>query len=295
MDLQQIDLSLKELNHAVKLHYEWSGKFLELVLLGSEPDNTFIHPQSHLYCRFHHWVVSCDNIPSRYARFIGNISETHKTMHDYARTLIQSIASKRVDSDELYAYHDAQQQFVASVDDYRQQLISLRNRHDTLTGLPLRQLMYEDFAFLHAHAREQTLWLLIIDIDRFKKVNDTYGHNAGDDVLREVAQRLKTEARSGERVYRFGGEEFIVLLDAHTSQAAREAGLRFCGSPGRRPLRLNGETLTVTVTGGLTCVRPDETLHEAIGRADDAMYFGENNGRNRCILTLDGLMRETLK
>ncbi|WP_105611252.1 diguanylate cyclase [Cronobacter malonaticus] len=295
MDLQRIDLSLKELNQAVKLHYEWSGKFLELVLLGSEPDNTFIHPQSHLYCRFHHWVVSCNNIPSRYARFIGNISETHKTMHDYARTLIQSIANKQVDAVALYAYHEAQQQFVTSVDDYRQQLISLRNRHDTLTGLPLRQLMYEDFDFMHARAPQESLWLLIIDIDRFKKVNDTYGHNAGDDVLREVAQRLKSEAQEGERVYRFGGEEFIVLLESHTPEAARAAGLRLCGCPSRHPITLNGETLTVTLTGGLTGVQLHETLHAAIGRADDAMYFGKNSGRNRCILALDDLTRETLK
>ncbi|ALB53582.1 COG2199: FOG: GGDEF domain [Cronobacter universalis NCTC 9529] len=295
MDLHQIDLSLNELNHAVKLHYEWTGKFLELVLLGREPDNSFIHPQSHLSCRFCQWMTRCDNSPSRYARFIENISKAHQTMHDTAHTLIRLIADKQVGSDELYAYHDAQQQFVASIDDYRQQLISLRNRHDMLTGLPLRQLLYEDFDFLHNSAREQALWLLIIDIDRFKKVNDTYGHNAGDDVLREVAQRLKSEARDGERVYRFGGEEFIALLAGHTQEEAREAGLRLCGCPARLPITLNDESLQVTVTGGLTGIRRDETLHEAIGRADDAMYFGKNNGRNRCILTLDGLMRETLK
>ncbi|EKY3195320.1 diguanylate cyclase [Cronobacter turicensis] len=295
MDLHQIDLSLKELNYAVKLHYEWTGKFLELVLLGNEPDNTFMHPQSHLYCRFCQWMTAHQNIAFRYLHFAKAISETHKAMHDKARYLINAIASNQVDSAALYAYHKAQQQFVASIDDYRQQLISLRNRHDTLTGLPLRQLLYEDFEFLHAHAREQTLWLLIIDIDRFKKVNDTYGHNAGDDVLREVAQRFKNEARCCEQVYRFGGEEFIALLESHTQEEAREAGVRLCRCPGQLPLTLDGETLNVTVTGGLTCVRRNETLHEAIGRADDAMYFGKNNGRNRCILARDDGTLETLK
>ncbi|NCH72795.1 diguanylate cyclase [Cronobacter dublinensis] len=295
MDLEQIDLSLKELNQAVKLHYEWTGKFLELALLGSEPDNEFNHSQSHRYCRFCQWITARANITFRYARFIETISETHKTMHDTARVLIQAIANKQVNSTTLYAYHAAQQQFVASIDDYRQQLISLRNLHDALTGLPLRHLLYEDFAFLHTRANERALWLLIIDIDRFKMVNDKLGHNAGDDILRQVAQRLKMAAQTGERVYRFGGEEFIALLEAQTPQAAARAGVRFCDSLRQRPLTVNGDTLRVTATGGLTCVLPEETLHEAIGRADKAMYFGKNSGRNRCILAHNDIALETLE
>ncbi|CCJ72686.1 COG2199: FOG: GGDEF domain [Cronobacter condimenti 1330] len=275
MDLEQIDSSLKALNQALKLHYEWTGKFLELALLGSSPDNAFIHPQSHRYCRFCQWMTARDNIPPRHAHFIENISDTHLHMHGKARTLIEAIADNQVNATALYAYHAAQQQFVASIDDYRQQLLSLRNLHDALTGLPLRHLLYEDFAYLHASAHKETLWLLISDIDRFKKVNDTYGHNAGDDVLRQVAQRLKTEARHHERVYRFGGEEFVALLESHTPEAARDAALRLCGSLGRTPLLLGGDTLHVTATGGLTRVLAHETLHEAIGRADKAMYFGK--------------------
>ncbi|EOW6647101.1 diguanylate cyclase [Cronobacter muytjensii] len=295
MDLEQIDLSLKELNQAVKLHYAWTGKFLELALLDSEPDDAFIHPQSHHYCRFCQWLTSRDNIAARHTRFIDTINDTHKNMHGKARVLIQAIADKQVDSASLYAYHAAQQQFVASVDDYRQQLISLRNLHDALTGLPLRHLLYDDFAFLHVRAREETLWLLIIDIDRFKKVNDTLGHNAGDDVLRQVAQRLKSAARPGERVYRFGGEEFIALLEAETPHAAARAGVRFCDSLRCQPLAVNGDTLCVTATGGLTRVLAQETLHEAIGRADKAMYFGKNSGRNRCILAHNDIALETLE
>lgn len=123
-----------------------------------------------------------------------------------------------------------------------------------------------------------------MDIDRFKSINDTWGHNAGDDVLRSVAATLKKCARKNERIYRFGGEEFIMLLEVAGENEAQQAGSRICHYLARHPAGIKEDIITVTVTGGLTRVGGNETLHQAIGRADKAMYFGKNNGRNQCVM-----------
>ena len=123
-----------------------------------------------------------------------------------------------------------------------------------------------------------------MDIDRFKSINDTWGHNAGDHVLQQVTQRLNSATRNTERLYRFGGEEFIILLETTTTLAAQSAAERIRCSLADQDFQISGQSVKVTVTGGLTEVQEHEGLHEIISRADEAMYYGKNNGRNCCVI-----------
>ena len=165
--------------------------------------------------------------------------------------------------------------------------ISIR---DGLTGLYSRR--YFDTALAHeqqqmAHTR-RPLSLLMIDIDFFKRYNDTYGHPAGDDCLRQVAACLQDSARSSDIVARYGGEEFAVILPDTDANEARQAAERLRnaimarGIPAASPA--GRERLVVTVSIGLGCRRSDpQAAGETtlIDEADHALYDAKRQGRNR--------------
>ena len=121
-------------------------------------------------------------------------------------------------------------------------------------------------------------WLAMVDVDHFKRVNDTHGHSIGDEVLLLVARLLKTTLRSLDRVFRFGGEEFVVLLRCPDETGAQSALERF---------RVNMEQYAfpqvgrITVSVGLTALRAGDSPSVACERADQAVYYAKGHGRNQ--------------
>ncbi|MDR1710123.1 MAG: GGDEF domain-containing protein [Candidatus Accumulibacter sp.] len=129
-----------------------------------------------------------------------------------------------------------------------------------------------------SHEKALPAWLGLIDIDRFKRINDTFGHLFGDEVLLRTGNLLRKTFRDGDRLFRFGGEEFVVILNA-ANRVEAEAGFeRF-----RRAFEEHEfpQVGTVTCSIGFTAVSKDDVPIDAVGRADKAMYFAKNNGRNR--------------
>lgn len=297
INIKDIDSSLSELNIAISDHYNWANKCLRLSLLCGEPDKEINDLHAHQHCRFSRWLTQRMQGVSLDRELILLIDKYHTAMHAAARALMLSIIARQVSAELLNHYNEAQQQFISSIDQYKEYLFSYRNLYDALTGLPLRHLMYQEFPLIRARCEraERSLYLLILDIDRFKTINDTWGHNAGDDVLRSVASILKEATRNEERIYRFGGEEFIMLLEASSREQAEGAGKRICQHLASHPVNVDDQAIRVTVTGGLTFVSADDSLHSAIGRADKAMYYGKNTGRNRCILALSDEEMVTLE
>jgi diguanylate cyclase (GGDEF)-like protein len=147
--------------------------------------------------------------------------------------------------------------------------------HDTLTGLPNRGLLYDRLgvAVRQAHRRASGIGVLFLDLDDFKAVNDSRGHEAGDKVLVELAFRLRDGVRAGDTVARLGGDEFVVLLDgvAGPEDAARVAAKLL--EAVRAPFRRGGHDLFVTASIGVSTYPEDGASAEALLRsADAAMY-----------------------
>jgi two-component system cell cycle response regulator len=166
---------------------------------------------------------------------------------------------------------------------------------DALTGVYNRRYMDRRLAEEIARARRQSYRVscMYIDIDHFKQVNDQFGHQAGDDVLREVASRIKAELRMSDALGRFGGEEFVVLLiDADLESAAMVAS-RIRASVADQPFLLpEGQGLPVTVSIGVAVLDDFEREHaieavaqELVARADQALYEAKQQGRNRVVAT----------
>ena len=158
-------------------------------------------------------------------------------------------------------------------------------RHDALTGLPNRRVFAETLngAVTRAARGSVSYAVLIIDLDRFKPVNDVHGHAAGDDVLQEVASRLSSLVRKSDAVARLGGDEFGVILDCvqpeESSTAASALAQRIIASLGQ-PIRFGGQVVEVGASVGIAICPTDGTDPETLLRAADmAMYRAKEGGR----------------
>jgi len=158
---------------------------------------------------------------------------------------------------------------------------------DPLTGLRNRRYMDTHLERMidKARASGAPLSLLAFDLDRFKQVNDTFGHAAGDSVLREFSRRLLDNTRSVDLVARLGGEEFVVVMPDAGVDAARAAAERVRGAIEATAFVENDRVIPVTVSVGVSSLRPDgDGAARLIARADAALYIAKAAGRNRVIL-----------
>lgn len=167
-------------------------------------------------------------------------------------------------------------------------------QHDTLTGLCNRKTFDRYFTRLlqwhanpdsgeHGYRRRQlrpdsSSWLGIIDIDHFKRINDGFGHLYGDEVLLLTARRLRKAFRFCDRLYRFGGEEFVVVLTPTDAKSAQDVFERFrCDMQDA----LFPQVGKVTVSIGYTQIRAGTSASGVLGEADEALYYAKGNGRNQ--------------
>jgi diguanylate cyclase (GGDEF)-like protein len=127
--------------------------------------------------------------------------------------------------------------------------------------------------------------VIMFDIDRFKSINDSFGHDIGDQVIIEVVKISTDLLRKNDVFSRFGGEEFIILLPETTLELATTIAERLCAKIANTPIRIPQKNLVFTVSAGVTQVEAhDDTLEEIIRRADTALYQAKQQGRNRVVV-----------
>nr|WP_180206822.1 GGDEF domain-containing protein [Pseudomonas sp. SbOxS1]NYU07109.1 GGDEF domain-containing protein [Pseudomonas sp. SbOxS1] len=155
---------------------------------------------------------------------------------------------------------------------------------DTGNRIAMDQTLQREIELARRHM--QPLSLLMLDIDHFKQINDTHGHSAGDDVLKAVAASIKNQLRNVDMVFRYGGEEFLILLSNTSREAAALVGerLRFAAQTEDYPA--DGRTVELTISLGCSTLLPGESAESLLRRADSALYVAKREGRNR--LTMAG-------
>jgi len=261
---------------------------LRWAVLRSTPGGYVLDPMAHTLCRFGAWFtanrVEFESLDASAAR---RVEVVHQSMHDAIRSLCaQVLAGQPGLNDDLDAFEASQAELINLLANFKTLILSNAVRQDPLTGLPLRYNIENDFALYQKEARRNRslLYVVMIDVDHFKPINDTYGHQVGDLVLRHVANTLKQGLRGDEPLYRFGGEEFLWLLKCKSAEEARKSARRILASVGTTPVPIDDEeTLRLTITMGLALAGEMEDLSSAIKRADMALYEGKQSGRNRFV------------
>lgn len=153
---------------------------------------------------------------------------------------------------------------------------------DALTKAYNRHALQKHFAELLSIDRfSNEMFILMIDIDNFKSINDKYGHIAGDKVLIFVSKLLKKTLREGDKLYRFGGEEFVILLNRTNLEGSSLVANRLLNLTRQNKPLYQNEQISVTLSIGLTPVRDDDTLDTLIHRSDVALYRAKKSGKDR--------------
>ncbi|WP_447776955.1 GGDEF domain-containing protein [Pseudomonas chlororaphis] len=150
---------------------------------------------------------------------------------------------------------------------------------DTGNRIAMDQTLQREIEMARRHLHP--LSLLMLDIDHFKRINDSHGHSAGDEVLKAVAAAIKAQLRNVDMVFRFGGEEFLILLSNTGRDAAAMVGERLRQAAQAKDYWADGKLIELTVSLGCSTLLPGESAESLLRRADSALYVAKREGRNR--------------
>lgn len=202
-------------------------------------------------------------------------------------TLLRVLALDRALAIETY-YRIKVERLEESVESLRERGRALRDRiaTDALTrvGSYSHTIDLLRRAMMAARRSGEPLCVAMVDLDFFKHVNDTHGHLVGDMVLRDTAARMQSALRNFDTIGRYGGEEFLVILEHSSVSAAQDIIERMRRRVGATPLHVDGIDIPVTLSAGIVAMAENDTVNGLIDRADSAMYEAKRQGRDRTIV-----------
>jgi len=201
-------------------------------------------------------------------------------LHQARTALIQAGNKLSTASHTMHEQTQQQQEHMSKLTQHLKQA-EAEARNDPLTGLANRRKLAE---FLAELPRHMPISSIMIDIDFFKKINDRYGHDTGDIILKSLATILNESTRSSDMVARLGGEEFCIILPGAEIHAAEALATNLCQSISVHDFVCDEQTINLTISLGVSQKKSNETAMESIKRADQALYQSKENGRNRMTL-----------
>ena len=193
--------------------------------------------------------------------------------------------------EDVASMHERMQELEKETDSLKKVIVEKNQQamFDTLTNVPNR-LSYEqkiEEEFSRWQRNHSSLALAIWDIDLFKRINDSYGHKAGDKVLKTIAQLLNKRIRKSDFFARYGGEEFVMLLPETAAEEALKLADNLRESIKNCSFHYQGEDVSVTVSCGISNFTRGDTIDQVFERADKALYTAKDQGRNRCVSSSD--------
>nr|WP_281169432.1 diguanylate cyclase [Nisaea denitrificans] len=279
---------VRELEAAMEETRQWLALFHRALVCRLRPDPEVVTEDAHRMSRFGRWYSTNrdDDIFSQpaFAMLVG--------MHQglYAHAAILAVRGWKDDGIPAEEY-DA---LLHKIDSFNEQAGRMARAFraalsdlDPLTGMNTRMTMERELMREQQRMRRsgRPCSIAIADIDRFKSVNDTYGHQAGDRVLARVTRIIEDTLRPYDSIYRFGGEEFLICLPDSGPEDARRVLDRVRKTISETPIPIDkGDPLCVTVSFGVAQLVPRRSLKDIMERADRALYEAKNNGRDQVVV-----------
>lgn len=284
--------ALKELEQASYNHDQWAETLYGTLICRLTPDERDISAEAHLSCRFGQWFHKAGATLLKEHPGFAEIGLEHERMHQYATGLLRaSMGGVPIALRDYDRFVTAMKRMRLEIAALQRDLeIALFNL-DPLTGTPSRvemlRVLREQQEFVR---RNHACMIAMMDLDHFKDINDTYGHVAGDKVLKSFARHAMARVRPYDRVFRYGGEEFLICLPDADTQLGLDILGRLNDELASLPFEAEGNgTFHVTVSFGLAPLDGQLPVEQSIDRADRALYAAKALGRNR-IVSWDGSM-----
>ncbi len=286
---KEFDKLTQDLKLAFDHHLQWLSDLNYTMVC--QPENLFKFcncDEPHLQCKFGQWYYNVDNIDiCEHVDFI-NLGKKHRDLHLIVCTLIKEFANNSKPSKNTYLeFKQIEELFLEEIKDFLHSNLAAFNNADHLTELPNRHAL--DIILKQEHSRmKRKVYqssIAILDVDHFKQINDKYGHNIGDDVLKKLACLLSTNIRNCDFVARYGGEEFIIYfpnINCETAFTITEK-LRHLIQQETIEVAMNN-SINLTCSFGIASFNEFKSIKQSISDADSALYQAKESGRNKVVI-----------
>jgi diguanylate cyclase (GGDEF)-like protein len=276
------------LQQAIREHAEWHRRIIRALVCRLAVDPSDLRQDALCSCGFGRWLHDPAQRNLQERPQYAPIESGHRRLHELAAEVLSELtdrASVATETFDRFVEHSVRLRI--DLDSLRNDMVVALRSRDFVTGT------YRRLEVLPAlrEARElgvrgvQASCIAFMDLDRFKAVNDTHGHGLGDEVLAQAARCIIEHLRVYDRVFRYGGDEFLLLLPGTRPEEAWQLVDRIRQRLAGATLGLSpeGDAIRLTASFGITSLEPDLTVEECIARADKALLLAKSAGRNRVV------------
>ena len=281
----EVETAFTDLNDAILGHSKWLIEWNTRIICGITVEPPYISEASHKECFFGRWYYGIHPHFIVQKPEFAKFDAQHNTVHECMRAIVKKANNKEpVSRDEYTQFINSESTFSKSLITLRDELYTLLLSFDYLTGTLNRQ------AFFHILEQEQSRvsrcgepgCLVLLDIDKFKNINDNYGHGVGDTVLKTISTFIIEHLRPYDSICRYGGEEFLICMPNTTIENAHTIIDRLRKKLSQKPITISSSnTLNISASFGIAAMSSEYDLDEAIEYADQALYKAKASGRNQ--------------
>jgi diguanylate cyclase len=299
MDTAALRTTLQQLQQATHDHAEWFESLIRTIVcrLPCDPDDLVDH--AHHNCRFGRWYYAEASADLRRQSMFAAMEAEHERIHGIAAKLLREAADDipidRAEYDELMA---VSARLRLELDSLRHEVQDILRSSDALTGAYGRRLLLPELREWRELAKRgvQDCCITFMDLDHLKEINDTHGHTVGDQVLAGSVHYVIGHLRPYDKVFRYGGDEFLISLPGIDLPNAQHLVERIQQGFGREPfvVSADGTAIHATASFGLALLDPEISIEESIDRADRALLLAKAAGRDRAVSWDPGITTGTM-
>ncbi len=281
---EEVQKNIEQLEQALFNHQQWYNALTRTLICRLPGDEHDLSPMAHKACRFGQWYYG-GKIAEKLREHPGFIAigEEHQRMHQLCTQLLCENANNSIRTIDYDKFANALERMRLEIYALKRELDDTLYNHDPLTGAITRVSM---LPILREHQElikreKQDCVIAMMDIDFFKKINDTYGHTTGDHVLIALIEYSVKHIRPYDKIFRYGGEEFLFFMQNTDLTVGLEMISRL--REGIAALLIDigtQQSIHLSVSFGLTLLDPNVPVEESIDRADKALYMAKTGGRN---------------
>ena len=288
MSTAALRITLQQLQQAAHDHLEWYENLIRTIVCRLPCDPVELAERAHENCRFGQWYYAEASADLRQQTMFGAMEAEHQRVHAIAGRLLREAMSGKplvqAEFDELVAVSS---RLRLELDSLRHEVQDILRSSDALTGACGRsQLLPELREWRELAKRDvQHCCIVFMDLDHLKEINDTHGHTIGDRILAGAVDYVTGHLRPYDKVFRYGGDEFLISLPGSDLMNAQHLIERVRAGFGQVPFVVSGDGLPIHATAsfGLTVLEPAISVEESIDRADKALLMAKATGRDRVV------------
>lgn len=284
MTREEMQAILTQLEQAYDNHVKWHNGLIRTLTCRLQGDLHDTKQKAHRECLFGQWYYH--NAPKKLLDHPGFIAvgEAHKYMHELAtQLLLTARVGNLIDSHDYDSFANAIERMRLEITSLKHEVEISLYTHDPLTGAVNRADMLPSLRELHGMVQReaQTCSIVMMDLDFFKGINDEFGHPAGDKVLVSIARYISDNLRSYDKLFRYGGEEFLICMQQTGIEECYRRVEDLRKGIAHIPLKVGSEDPQyITASFGITALDPVSSVEQCIDRADKALYTAKSAGRN---------------